>query len=405
VIKQPSTPIVPPEQRAGTYETDDDVTGLLWYGTHTILDLPRDRRRSTIGKATDRDLVVVGDGVSAHHGVLERRARGMFVTDDASTNGLAYDVDRHFGLALKPSFEDKRDTGQGFCLVPGMTLVLGAEPYRLIALDDAMRKHHGMLIEIVGREDEVRSASEGGETPSPSDVILAADGPGHLLITGKPGCAQDELACIIHEISKRRDQPLVKIDRVPEDRQEQSALLKRRAAKGTLVLDLGTDRKRLDPAFVSSMFSPSYQIRVMVIARTSSQARRALGHQHWRPLMHIALCPMSRRRAAIHRLLDEQLAARGSVLRVEDLTPHNRRMLLINPWRENLAAVRQAAVRLDAIVSNGFSRRRAAAALGIARQTFYDWCNGTMRLSKPLVTESRQAALLAALAARTQASQ
>jgi len=50
--------------------------------------------------------------------------------------------------------------------VPGMTFVVGAEPYRYIALDDAMREHHPTLIEILGREDEVRTASEGGETPS-----------------------------------------------------------------------------------------------------------------------------------------------------------------------------------------------------------------------------------------------
>jgi hypothetical protein len=401
-MKQPNTPIVPPEKRAGTYEDDEDVTGLLWYGTHTILTLPRDRERSTMGTASDRDLVVPAEGVSARHCVLERRARGLFVTNDASRNGLAYEVNRDFGLALKPGFEDKRDAGEGFVLVPGMTFVLGAEPYRFIAFDDAMRKHHGMLLEILGTEDEVQNLAEVCETPSPSDLILAASGPGHLLITGKPGCEQHELVDIIHKTSKRRRQPFVKLDRVPDDRQEQSALLKRRALKGTLVVDLGTERSRLDPTFVSSMFSPGYQIRVIVIARTSSQARSALGHQHWRPLMHIELCPMSYRRAAIYRLLDEWLASLGSVLRVSDLTPQNRRMLLLNPWRENLAALRQTAVRLDAIVRAEFSRKKAAADLGVARQTFYDWCNGTMRLTKPLVAEPRKHALLAALAHRSE---
>jgi hypothetical protein len=399
LTKQPSTPIVPPERRAGTYERDDDVTALLWYGTHTILDLPRSRERATMGTASDRDLVLDGEGISAHHGVLERRTRGLFVTDDASTNGLAYEAKRDLGLALKPSFEDRRDTGEGFILVPGMTFVVGAEPFRFVALDDAMREHHRTLVEILGREDEVRDASEGGETPSPSDVILAADGPGHLLITGRPGCEQEELARIIHKISKRRRQPLIEIERVPEDRKAQNAILKQNATKGTLVFHLGVNRKRLDPAFVSSMLSPSYQIRVIVIARTPNQARRALGHQHWRPLMHIALCPMSLRRAAIFRLLDQWLAARNSVLRVNDLTPRNQRALLMNPWRENLQALREAAVRLDAIVVAGLSRKKAALSLGIARQTFYNWYGSTMKLTKPLVTDVRMRALIDALAA------
>jgi hypothetical protein len=403
LTQQPSTPVASAERRAGTYENDDDVTGLLWYGTHSMLDVPRGRQLSTAGKARDRDLVLAGDDISAHHFLLERRARGLVVTDDASTNGLAYEVKRNLGLALKPSFEDKRDSGEGFVLVPGMTFVVGAEPYRYLALDDAMRAAHPTLIEILGREDEVRTASDEGETPSPSDLILAADGPGHLLITGKLGCEAEELAGIIHKISKRRRQPLIEIDRVPDDRKSQNALLKHKARKATLVLHLGQTRKQLDPTFVSAMFSPGYQIRVIVTARTANQARRALGHAYWRTLMHIRLCPMAHRRAAIPRLLDARLAALGSVLRVADLTPHNQRALLLNPWRENLRAVRQAAVRLDAIVRAGFSRSQAADALGVVRQTFYNWFGITMQLTKPLVPPLRVGALIAALAARTPA--
>ena len=398
--KPPTTPIVPPERRAGSYERDEDVTGLLWYATHIILPVPRDRPRTTAGTARDRDLVLQGDGISAHHFVMERRSRGLVVSDDGSTNGLAYEVRRDLGLALKPSFEDKRAT-EPFQLVPGMTFVVGAEPYRFIALDDAIRAHHAKLVEILGREDEVRSATESGETPSPSDLILAADGPGHLLITGKPGCAQEELARIIHQISKRRDQPIIELDEVPEDRRGQNAILKQKATKGTLVLHLGANRKHLDPAFVSGMFSPGYQIRVIVVARTANQARRVLGHQHWRPLMQVALCPMALRRAAIHRLLDEHLAAHESVLRMSDLTLQNQRALQFNPWRENLHSLRETAVRLDAIVTCGFSRRKAAESLGIVRQTFYHWFSNTMRLSKPLVPEARKRALDAALATRT----
>jgi hypothetical protein len=379
----PSTPLVPPEQRAGTYESEHDVTGLLWYGTHTILDLPRDRERTAIGAARDRDIVLRGDGISAHHAVLTRRARGLVVADDGSKNGIACEVERDFGLALKPTFEDRR-VAEPFTLVPGRTFVLGADPNRLIALDDAMREAHPQLIEILGREDEVRTATEGGETPSPSDVILAADGTGHILITGKPGSEQQTLAVLIHRMSKRRGQVLHKIDGVPDDRRSQSAILKK-AVKSTLVLDLGANRKRIDPSFVSGLFSASFQIRAIVLARTANQARRALGHQYWRAMNHIALCPMAQRRAAIPRLLDQWLAHHGSALRFADLTVQNQRALLHNAWRENLVSLREAAVRLAAIVREGFSRKRAAEALGVARQTFYHWFNNTMKLTKPLV--------------------
>jgi hypothetical protein len=404
LTQQPSTPVASAERRAGIYERDDDVTGLLWYGTHSILDVPPGPL-STGGKARDRDLVIPGDEVSAHHFLLQRRSSGLWVTDDASTNGLAYEGSgsRTLGLALNSSFDDKRDMGEGFLLKPGMTFVVGAEPYRFLALDAAMREHHPTLIEILGREDEVRSASENGETPGPADLIIAADGPGHMLITGKLGCEHEELARIIHKISKRRRQPFIEIHEVPNDRKGQNAILKHKAQRATLVLHLAKNRHRLDPVFVSAMFSPAYQIRVIVTARTTNQARRALGHQYWRTLMHAALCPMARRRAAIHRLIDDRLAALGSVLRVAELTPHNQRALLLNPWRENLRAVRQTAVRLDAIARAGLSRSQAADALGIVRQTFYNWFGVTMQLTKPLVPHLRVGTLIAALAARTPA--
>lgn len=399
VTKTPSTPPASPDRRAGIYEYDDEVTSLLWYSTHSILDLPPGPL-ITAGRARDCDLVIPGDDVSKHHFRLHRRASGLWVTDDASTNGLGYASAGPPGVALKPSFNDKRDMGEGFPLKPGMTLVVGAEPYRFLALDAEMRKYHPTLIEILGREDEVRSASEAGETPGPADLILAADGPGHLLITGKVGCEHAELARIVHKISKRRRLPIVEIHEVPDDRKRQNAILKDEAQRGTLVLHLPKDPKRIDPAFVSSMFSPSYQIRVIVTARTPKQARRALGHQHWRTLMHAALCPMVRRRAAIHRLIDDRLAALGSVLRVADLTPHNQRALLVNPWRDNLQAVRETARRLDAIVRAEFSRTRAAAALGIPHQTFSNWYGGTMRMTKDLVPKERAATLIAAQLAR-----
>ncbi len=396
LTKQPITPLAPPERRAGTYDRDDDVTALLWYRTHHILDVPRDREITTGGSAPDRDLVLQGDCISRHHFVMERQARGLMVVDDGSTNGLACGVTRGFGVALEPNIDDKRSESEGFLLVPGMTFLVGAEPYRFIALDDQMRDQHPRIVEILGREEEVRDAPQGSETPSPSDLILAADSPGNILITGKPGCEAEDLALIIHKISKRRRQPPNEISEVPEDRRRQNALLKK-ATRGTLILHLGSDNRQIDPAFLWSAFSSSFHIRMIVIARTSTQARRALGHQHWRTLMHVALRSVEQRRAAIPRLLDEWLAARGSVLRFADLTPENQRALLVNPWRENLTALRQTAERLDAIARAGFHKRGAAALLGVVRQSFDHWHNNTMRLSRPLVPSARKPALLETL--------
>lgn len=400
----PRTPRVSEERRAGVYEHEEDVTSLLWYGTHTLFDLPLSRRLTTVGLALDRDIVLHGEGISAHQCVLERRASGMLVKDDGSTNGLACESGRSYVLALRPVFQDKRDSGEGFNLAPGMTFALNVitgPPYRFVALDDAMRSHHAELVEILGREDEVRTANADGETPSPSDLILAADSPGHIVITGPRGCEHGALARIIHKISKRRRQAEVNLDHVPSDRRAQARLLKVDAAKRTLVLDISKSDEPLDPAFVSQLFSPVYEIRVIVIARSPKQAADVLGERHYHPLMHAALCPMAKRQAAIYRLLDQWLAAKDSILRMEDLTEENQRALLYNEWRENLTGLRKAAVRLDAIAMSGFSRPQAAEALGISRQSLDNWYNITMGLLPDLVPPSRKRELLAELARRT----
>ena len=401
--EQRRTQTAPAEQRAGTYERDEDVTWLLYYGTDTIYPFPRSQRGKTIGSAIGQDIVLPSPCVSGHHLDAERKARGVVITDAHSKNGTAYEVKRDLGLRLKPSFEDKRTT-EGFVLEAGMTFVVGAEPHRFVGLDDAMRASYEVLTEILGteedlREDERRRPGSVVETPSPSNFILAAAGPGHMLITGKRGCGQEELAQIVHRISKRRDEERVDLNiaSVPADRKAQSAILKNKAAHATLVLNLGTHRERIDPAFVSSLFSPTYQIRVIVVARTLNQARRALGHAYVCPMMHVPLAELPLRKAAIRRLLDMHLAARGSPLRFADLTPANQEALRNGKWRENLDALRETAVRLDAIVRARFSRRQAAIALGIARQNFYNWYGSTVRLTKPLVPQTRARALTEAL--------
>src|SRR5262249_32487080 len=151
------------------------------------------RKVSTIGSAPDRDIVIEGDYVSSHHCRVEHRSRGQIVIDEGSKNGTYCETKRSLGLGLRPVFEETRASAAGFLLVPGMTFVVGAMPHRYLALDDAMRTNHPALLDILGSEEEVRSKRE---LVSPSDLILAADGVGHMLITGDPSCEPEELARI-----------------------------------------------------------------------------------------------------------------------------------------------------------------------------------------------------------------
>jgi hypothetical protein len=323
---KPPTNTAPPDQRGGTYERDSTARALLWYGTHTIHNLRRDRKITTFGSNADRDIQIIAGHISGRHGRIESRARGMVLIDERSKNGTYYETKRTFGLGLQAHFEDLRVPAEGFHLRPGTTFLVGDRPHRYLAIDGETRKHHPALLDLLGTEDEVRGIPE---LVSPSDFILAADSGGHLLITGDPTCAPDELAQIAHKISKRRGRPFLVRDRLPDDPEAQRALVVDDADSSTLVLNLlaveGGQPDPLDPRTIAALFSPSYQIRVIVLTRTLELASALLGEAYTRPMMHVPLRPLAQRPGAIGPMLDRWFALHGSPLRVADLAPENRR--------------------------------------------------------------------------------
>lgn len=395
--EQRRTVTTPGDLRGGTFERDGATTSLLEYHAHSIHDLRP--YVTNIGSAdTGVDIRIAAVHVSGNHCRIEQRPRGALLIDDGSKNGTYHEHKRTFGIGLKPLFEDTRIGATGDVLRPGTTFVVGNRQHRYIALDDAMREEHPALLDILGTEDEVCNSPE---SVSPSDLILAADSGGHMLITGEPGCEQESLARIVHKLSKRRHSPFVECDRIPDDWQSRSALLKKDADKATLLLNLGDSARPIDIGFVSGLFSSSYQIRVIALARTAAVAHEALSPAYASPMMHVELRPLAKRRAAIHRLLDRWLAKKGSPLRMSDLTAENQRALQMHDWRENLTKLRETAERLDAIIrAPESSLNQARKEFGIARNTFYSWYGSTLRLSLPLVPKERAKALRAAVFAQ-----
>jgi len=358
---------VPEAQQAGIHNSPNVVTWLLRYGTSTEHRLPPDQEQITIGSAADRDIVIQSDFVSAHHCRLDRRGAQLEVTDERSKNGTAFEG----------------ELASSFYLKPGQMFIVGGLPYQFLALSDEMRALYPALTDILGDEAEhvIRA-----ETPAPSSLIVAAVHGAHMLITGEPGCDQDDLARMIHAMSRFRLRPIVELDAIPEERAKQSDLIKREAVRSTLVLTLANSRQ-IDPMFVSMMFSPSFQLRVIVLARTVDVARKALGSQHLQAMQHISLRPLALRSEAIPRLLDRMLEARGSALRVSALTEDNQGALRAHDWPENLSSLRHAADCLASIVHHD-SIPKAAAALGIKRNTLYNWYTEIVGLSYPLLTGS-----------------
>lgn len=111
-------------------------------------------------------------------------------------------------------------------------------------------------------------------------------------------------------------------------------------------------------------------------------------------MVQIVIRPLEERKPAVESILDRWFATRGIPLTVADFTPENRRRLLRPEWK-SLEKLRETASWLVALIGAP-SPNQARTALGVGLNKFYSWLH-LLRLTMPLVSQDRQAAVLAAL--------
>jgi DNA-binding NtrC family response regulator len=222
-----------------------------------------------------------------------------------------------------------------------------------------------MLAEILGT----------GSRASPdrllTEVVRQAS---HVVITGEDGCGKEWLAKAIHDTSPRRVHAMLTIRTIPEDRAAQTALVQQASkAKTTVVLLVGPKRHTppLDPTFISSLYSPSYGVRVIALAATEEDAEHAVPKQQLRQSYHVDLRPLAYRSGEIDQLLDRRFAARDAAhLRTADLLEENQDALRSYPWPMNLAQLYAVADAIVAHEAHG-GLRAAGRALGLAPSTIH----------------------------------
>jgi hypothetical protein len=345
----PVTPVQTPplteDRFAGWDGGPDPITWLCELDAAALWELPRNVRRFTVGGSRNgghaapqaagaqfvAHISIPGRGLSATHCLLERRADRLRVYDQHSTNGT-------FVRGRKIEIAD---------LNPGDTF--SPNPITLVAMNDEMHAHRVTLYEIIGS----------GFRPSPDTVMIeAASGSGPILITGDRGCGHERLAQAIHAMSLRRREKIIEID--TEDRAAQIALA-RQASKSrtTVVLTLGGKGPPLDPSLSAMLWSTSFGVRVIALARTDKIARDALGADLVGQMRHVPLRQLAYRTVEIDQLLDGVLAEHRSVLRTADLTRENQAALRAHDWPLNLTELRQLAADLAAHSVHGNLREAA----------------------------------------------
>jgi pSer/pThr/pTyr-binding forkhead associated (FHA) protein len=341
------------------------VTALLLRGSDTIYPLPTSKTTWVLGAdASTCDLVLASPYLSRRHCRLTRTEAELRVSDLQSKNG---------------TYVDGAKARRPFVLRAGRSFTVGASLHQFLALNEAMRTRFPELTDILGEPEEHVLRSE---TPSPADLVVAAQQGGHLLIASAPHCEQARLAQLIHELSPFSTTPLVTLTAAPRTDAQQRAFLSQHR-KSTVVLDLGD--APLDPDFVSNLFAWRSERRMIVLVRSLDAADRALGERVTRGVRHIWLPRLAMRTAAIDRLFDRALAAQDSPLRLAAMTPANQAALRAYTWPDDFASLRLVAERLAEIARAG-SPNGAYEALGMKRATLYDWYVRTMGLSHPLTT-------------------
>jgi len=360
----PDSPITPvhtaplaEEQRGVWHEGPDIVTWLRKYDVAGAVEwhMPLDVPKITIG-ASQKKCDIAIPGLSQIHCLLERRRDRLRLIDQASTNGTY--------------FQDRRVADAW--ISPGDTFTL--PPVTLLAMNDDMWKHRPTFVDVLGMDS----------TPSPDKLLVeAARGSSNLLLWGEPTCDQEQLARAIHAVSLRSRRPAIELSEVPEERARQRAIIDS-AARSTLILSLFSAQRRLDATFASMVCTPTYHVRVIVLAPDVDAARTLMPQDTVDQMQHIWVRPLAVRSNEIDRLLDKYFEQRQSSLRTADLTPENRAALRAYDWPKNFATLRQVADGMIAYVAHG-GFRAAAKSLGMSGHSSLQHLFERVDLSIPLI--------------------
>lgn len=365
----PKTKTLPEEMRVPHLDSPDVVTGLRVFGTGIEFALAREQKLFTLGSSSESDIALPAGYLSQRHCTLERRSNVLRVTDQDSYNGTF--------------FEGRREAS--FELRPGSTFIAG--PFTFLAVNDEMRRAYPTLAGILGPEDDQSLQPSTTTDATPSAMIVLATAGRHALIISEPGCDQARLARTLHDLSLVRARQPIVLAKLPADRARQREILDA-ASRSTLLLTIDSTSEVMDAAFVSSIFSTSFRIRVIATAPSVDKARAVLSDEHVQKMRVVQLPPLAFR-TTVPALLDHVLTERGTALRFSQLTPTNQAALRGYGWPKNFDDLRIAAERLDALTREP-SMRKAAESLGLAHSTLSHW-SAQLGLSQPLLGEAPKA--------------
>ncbi len=326
------------------------------------LELPRGRRRLTIGSHQDCDLVIADPYVSAMHCLLERRDDGTTIVHDRGSKN---------GTLLNGNRVEVAEVTAGTLLTLGRTV--------LVALGASGRTRTTAFEQLIGDDPGFRGAVD--------MAIRAASSECSVLIAGETGTGKELVARAVHDASHRAAGPFVPINcgAIPRELIASELFGHRRGAftgadtdregvfakahGGSLFLDeIGELPLEQQPHLLRVLESGMIRrvgdeserpVEVRTVAATNrltglgeEGARLRVDLYHRLATVVVALPPLRERRGDIPALVAGFLRELAATHGERRIAPSTLRRLMNHPWPGNVRQLRHSVHRAIVLCPN-----------------------------------------------------
>ncbi len=327
----------------------DPITALGILGTDIVLPMLAAQFEFTLGRAPTCDLRVDRKYLASIHARIER-----------------IPVSSHATIRVTNVSSGKNDivynevASKEFAIGAGEWFQIGEARY--YALNEEMRLAWPKVMQIFG----IRHVA------AISDLLVAAvrNSARHILLIGEPGCDQERLARVIHQVSHRRHNGFHALPELPKLASTPHQEIQD-TCSGTVLVRL-YHKGKLHERITEMLMNPGADLRLIICARSVDKADASFPSDLLYDAKQIKIPPLRQRKSEIPELLDQWFIARHSPLRFLVLREELRTGIMAHTWPENLRELRDLAAMLCWLASCR-SVRKATAECQVSRGALRGW--------------------------------
>lgn len=342
----------------------DPIAALGVVGTGIALPMLAVQDSFTLGRAATCDLSVDQRYLASVHARIERIVSSSASVRVTNVSNGKNDIVHNGAIAAL-----------SFTMGAGEWFAIGDSRY--YALNEEMRLKRITVMERLGIR-QYRTVDE---------FLIAAvkDSARPILLLGEPGCDQERLGRVIHQISHRRHNTFdVLPDRARLDSATRETIFEARS--GTVLVHLH-HRGKLDARLVEALARQDADLRLIVCARSLDKVEASFPASLVSDAKKIMLPPLRERASEIPELLDRWFITRHAPLRFAALRKGLRDTILSYTWPENFQELAKTAEYLVQLARCRSGRQAIKDSL-VTRAELRSWTTKLqLKLEFPLVPD------------------